>query len=166
AYKWLMSPRGSAFLAVSDRLLARLRPLHAGWFAGDDIHGSYYGTPLRLAAGARRLDTSPAWFSWVGTAAALAVVEDIGVPAIRAHDVGLADRFRAGLGMPPAGSAIVSVAVADAAARLERAGIAAAVRDDRLRLAFHVYNTEEDVDATVAALRDSSTGDATSSSSA
>ena len=48
-YKWLMSPRGSAFLALSERLQERLRPTNAGWYAGADIHTSYYGPPLRLA---------------------------------------------------------------------------------------------------------------------
>src|SRR6201995_2398253 len=40
AYKWLMSPRGSAFLAVSDRLLDQAVPHSAGWYAGDDVHAS------------------------------------------------------------------------------------------------------------------------------
>src|SRR5262249_30339249 len=71
AYKWLMSPRGSAFLSVSDRLLERVVPHSAGWYSGEDPHSSYFGPPLRLAATARQLDLSPAWFSWVGTTPAL-----------------------------------------------------------------------------------------------
>ena len=62
-YKWLCTPRGTAYLTLSERLLERIVPTHAGWFAGEDIHNSYYDTPLRLASSARRLDTSPAWFS-------------------------------------------------------------------------------------------------------
>jgi selenocysteine lyase/cysteine desulfurase len=95
-YKWLMSPRGSAFLALSERLQERLRPLNAGWYAGADVHTSYYGPPLRLATDARRFDVSPAWFSWVGTAPVLELIEQIGVEQIRAYDVALADRFCAG----------------------------------------------------------------------
>jgi selenocysteine lyase/cysteine desulfurase len=151
-YKWLLSPRGSAFLAVSDELLARVRPLAAGWWAGEDPYSSYYGPPLRLARTARRLDTSPAWFSWVGTAPALEVLEQIGVEAIHDHDVGLANRFRAGLGLPAGDSAIVSVSLPGAEERLQRAGIRAAVRADSLRVSFHVYNTEADVDAALDAL--------------
>lgn len=152
AYKWLMCPRGTAFLTVSDALLERIRPAAAGWYAGEDPHASYYGPPLRLAASARRLDTSPAWFSWVGSAPALELVAEIGVEAIGAHDVALANRFRAGLGLAPSDSAIVSVQVPDAAARLERAGIRAAVRAGSLRASFHVYNRESDVDAALEAL--------------
>ncbi len=152
AYKWLMSPRGSALLAVSDRLLERAIPHSAGWYAGEDVHASYFGPPLRLASSARRLDLSPAWFSWVGTQPALELVEQIGVEAIHAHDLGLANRFRAGLGLEPSNSAIVSAEVPDAAQRLQRAGIVAALRAGRLRTSWHVYNDESDVDRVLDAL--------------
>jgi selenocysteine lyase/cysteine desulfurase len=146
AYKWLMSPRGSAFLSVSERMLAQAVPHSAGWYAGEDVHSSYFGPPLRLADSARRLDLSPAWFSWVGTAPALALIEGIGVDAIHAHDVALANRLRAGLGLEPSDSAIASVDVPDATERLAQAGIVAAMRGGRLRTSWHVYNTEDDVD--------------------
>lgn len=152
AYKWLMSPRGTAFMAVRAGVLERIVPAAAGWFAGADVHGSYFGPPLRLASSARRLDTSPAWFSWVATQPALELVAAIGVEAIHAHDVGLANRFRAGLGLEPPDSAIVSADVPDARARLEAAGIVAAERGGRLRASWHVYNTEADVDAALDAL--------------
>jgi selenocysteine lyase/cysteine desulfurase len=152
AYKWLMSPRGSAFLAVSERLLERATPHSAGWYAAEDVHGSYFGPPMRLAQSARRLDRSPAWFSWIGTQPALELVEQIGVAAIHEHDVGLANRFRAGLGLEPGNSAIVSAAVPDGLARLERAGIIGAQRGGRLRTSWHVYNGTDDVDRALAVL--------------
>jgi len=152
AYKWLMSPRGTAFLAVSERLLERVVPHSAGWYAGDDVHSSYFGPPLRLASDARRLDLSPAWFSWVGTQPALEVVERIGVHAIHEHDVGLANRFRAGIGLEPGDSAIVSADLPGADERLARAGIVAAVRGGRLRTSWHVYNNSTDVDRVLDAL--------------
>jgi selenocysteine lyase/cysteine desulfurase len=152
-YKWLMSPRGTAFLAVSERLQARTDPLLAGWFAGEDVHASYYGRPLRLAGSARRLDTSPAWFNWVAAAATLETLLAVGVEAVHQHDVALANRFRAGLDLAPSDSAIVSTDVADAAEKLASAGILAATRAGSLRASFHLYNSVEDVDAALAALR-------------
>jgi selenocysteine lyase/cysteine desulfurase len=152
AYKWLMAPRGVAFLVVGERLAERLTPLHANWFAGDDIHGSYYGLPLRLAPSARRLDTSPAWFSWVAASVTLELLESIGIEQIHDHNVRLANRFRAGVGLAPSDSAIVSVAAEGAADRLEHAGIRAATRAGGARLAFHLYNTEAEADAAAAAL--------------
>ncbi len=152
AYKWLMSPRGTAFVTVSDRMLADAVPHSAGWYAGEDVHSSYFGPPLRLAHDARRFDLSPAWFCWVGTAPALELIEEIGVPVIHDHNVALANRFRAGLDMEPADSAIVSAEVPDAAARMERAGIVAAMRGGRLRTSWHVYNDERDVDRVLEAV--------------
>lgn len=146
AYKWLTSPRGSAFLTVSGRVLDEVIPHSAGWYAGEDVHSSYFGPPLRLAATARRLDVSPAWFSWVGTAPAVELIERIGVEAIRDHDVALANRFRAGVGLEPSNSAIVTADLPGAAERLAKAGIVASVRGGRLRTSWHVYNDARDVD--------------------
>ena len=146
AYKWLMSPRGSAFMSVRPAFLERVTPQSAGWFAGADIHGSYYGLPMRLAPDARRLDLSPAWFSWVGTTPALELIEQIGVETIHAHNVALANRLRAGLGLTPSNSAIVSAAVEAASDKLAGTEVMAATRAGALRASFHVYNTEADVD--------------------
>ena len=151
-YKWLMSPRGAALMAVRPELLDELMPLHAGWWSAPQPFADYYGPPLRLAESARRLDTSPAWFSWVGAAPTLELVERIGVERIHEHDVALANRFRAGLGLEPGNSAIVSADVAGTE-NLERAGIQAAVRAGGLRVSFHLYNTAEHVDAALDALR-------------
>jgi selenocysteine lyase/cysteine desulfurase len=151
-YKWLMSPRGTAFLALSERLQDRTEPLLAGWYAGDDIHASYYGRPLRTAATARKLDTSPAWFNWVAAAPALETLLAVGIEAVHEHDVGLANRFRAGLGLPPSDSAIVSTDVPGAAEKLAAAGILTSVRAGSLRASFHLYNTTDDVDAALEAL--------------
>jgi selenocysteine lyase/cysteine desulfurase len=152
AYKWLMCPRGTAFMTIRPDPLDRVVPHAAGWFATPDVHANYFGPPLRLADGARRLDTSPAWYPWVATAATLEVVERIGVPAIHDHDLALANRFRARLGLEPGASAIVTSDAPGAADRLRRAGIRAAVRGGRLRTSWHVYNTDDDVEATLDAL--------------
>jgi selenocysteine lyase/cysteine desulfurase len=149
AYKWMMSPRGTAFMAIRPRLLDTVVPEAAGWYAGEDPLQTFFGPPLRLADSARRLDTSPAWFMWVATAPALSVIEDIGVDQIHEHDVTLANRFRAGLGLEPGNSAIVFCDVEGAAEKLERAGIRAALRGGRLRTSWHVYNTDDDVQRTL-----------------
>jgi len=152
AYKWLMCPRGVAFLVGRRDRLPAIVPSAAGWFAGEDIHSSYFGPPLRLAEDARRLDTSPAWFSWVGAQPTLELIEAVGIEAIHAHDLGLANGFRDGLGLAPGDSAIVSLDRQGAALALGRAGIQAAVRGGRLRVSWHVYNTARDVEIALAAL--------------
>ena len=68
-YKWLISPRGTAWMAVAPERLDALVPAGASWFATGEPYDAFIGPPLRLADDARRLDGSPAWFSWVGSRA-------------------------------------------------------------------------------------------------
>ena len=152
AYKWLLAPRGAAFMTVRSERLDEVPPIAAGWYAGEDRWGSLYGDEPPLAADARRLDVSPAWLSWVAAVPALALLERVGVEAIHAHDVALANRFRAGLGMEPGNSAIVATSIPGAAERLVAAGVKAAARAGAFRLSFHLYNTEADVDLALDAL--------------
>ncbi len=154
-YKWLLSPRGTAFFTLRAELGDELVPHAAGWYAGEDVDASYYGAPLRLAVDARRFDLSPAWHCWVGAAPALELVGDVGIAAIHAHDVALANRLRAGLGMEPGDSAIVSVGglPVDTGERLAAARVMAAGRGGALRLSCHLYTTEADVDYALEVLR-------------
>jgi selenocysteine lyase/cysteine desulfurase len=152
-YKWLLAPRGTCFLAVTPEAAADLAPHTAGWYAGQDPWLSIYGGPLRLAGDARRFDVSPAWHCWVGQAPSLELLTGVGIERLHAHALGLANRFRAGVGLPPGNSAIVSLAATDAAGpALVAAGIVASVRAGRLRLSFHVHNTAADADRAAGAL--------------
>jgi selenocysteine lyase/cysteine desulfurase len=153
SYKFLMCPRGATFCFLSPRMREGMRPLHASWYAAEDNTVSYYGTQMDLAADARSYDQSPAWFSFVAAAPTLELIERIGVQVIHDHDVALANRFRAGLGMPASNSAIVTARLPGAADTLAAAGIRASVRNDLLRVAFHVYSTEADVARALEALR-------------
>jgi len=153
-YKWLLAPRGTAFFTIGPDLAEALVPHTAGWYAGDDPWTSIYGSPLRLAATARRFDVSPAWHSWVGQAPALELLTSIGRQALHEHALGLANRFLAGLELPPGNSAIVSLEVGPGAGeRLAKAQIAAGHRAGRLRLAFHINNSTDDADRAAHALR-------------
>jgi selenocysteine lyase/cysteine desulfurase len=148
-YKWLLAPRGCTFMTVREEAAERLTPHLAGWFAAETPAASY-GGPLRLAGGARRFDISPAWFSWVAQAPALQVLQDVGIEVVREHDVALANRFRAGVGLEPGDSAIVSVAPANGAReRLDAAGVMYADHGDVLRFSFHLYTTPEHVDRAI-----------------
>jgi len=145
-YKWLLAPRGTAYLTVQGELLDSLVPHTAGWYAGARPWESIYGGPLRLAPDARRFDVSPAWHAWIGAAPSLELLAGIGVPALHAHAVGLADEFRAGTGLPSGNSAIVSaIAEPEVPELMQTAGIIGSVRAERLRLSFHVSTTPQDV---------------------
>jgi selenocysteine lyase/cysteine desulfurase len=154
AYKWLCAPRGSAFLVVAESVQPLLRPIQAGWYAGDDPWKSCYGPGMPLATDARQYDVSPAWPVWPGTAAALDVFRRLDIDAVHAHASGLGDALCARLGIEAKGQAIVTWHDADGRdlAALTAAGIRASGRAGRARVAFHLWNTADDVDAVVAAL--------------
>jgi selenocysteine lyase/cysteine desulfurase len=150
-YKWLLCPRGTAFLAASPEAMESLRPLAPGWYAGDDPWTNCYDS-VTLAPDARRFDVSPAWLLFVGTAASLSLVEELTPERIGAHNLALGERFRAGLAAlghrpVPGRSAIVSVPGLGAAApRLAEAQVLMSNRAGNLRAGFHLYNTCTDVD--------------------
>lgn len=152
AFKWLLCPRGVAFLAVPEDL-GGIPPLFAGWVAGERPWDSCYGPVGELARSARRFDESPALLSYAGARRSLELLEELGVDAVRAHDLALADRFRAGLSVlghepvPAPGSPIVSVpGLGHRQSELSEAGLQVSDREGNLRAAFHLYNTPTDVD--------------------
>ncbi|SFC45352.1 aminotransferase class V-fold PLP-dependent enzyme [Streptomyces aidingensis] len=151
AYKWLLCPRGVSFLTVPEDF-GGLRPVNAGWVAGEDPWASCYGPVAELARTARRFDDCPAFLPYAGAVPSLEFLRGLGPASVREHDLALAARFRAGLARlgvepVPGDSAIVSVpGLGGATARLADAGIVAASRAGHLRVSFHLYNTEADVD--------------------
>jgi selenocysteine lyase/cysteine desulfurase len=154
AYKWLLAPRGAAWMAVRRDALADVVPQVANWFGAQDIWSGLYGLPLRLAADARRLDLSPVWFSQRGAAISLPWLAGLDLSAVREHCVGLADATLAGLGLPSRDSAIISLEIPDQATRrLLEAGAVVSARDGRTRFSFHLYNTIDDVELVLRTLR-------------
>jgi selenocysteine lyase/cysteine desulfurase len=156
-YKWLLAPRGAAWLAVHPQALHRTRPVAASWYAGRDRWNSVYDLPLRLADEARRFDVSPGWPAFAGAAPALSYLASLDLHEVRAHGVGLANRLREAVGLPEGNSPIVALPVADGVERLARSGVVASARAGHTRVGFHIYNTEADVDRVVRALGPSPT---------
>jgi len=153
-YKWLCSPRGVAFLTLSERFERELTPLQAGWYAGDAVWQSCYGPNMELALDARRFDVSPAWPAWVGAEPAIRMFAELDIDEVWARASGLGDALCDALGMERQHQAIVTWADPDGhdLERLVAAGIKASGRAGRLRAAFHLWNDETDVAAVVAAL--------------
>lgn len=155
AYKWLCSPRGVAFLTVSEEFQAELLPVHAGWYAGEAVWSSCYGPAMQLAGDARRFDVSPAWQAWVGAEASIGLFATLDIAEIWRRSVSLGDALCVGLGIEPQGQAIVTWADADGRdlAKLSAAGVTASGRAGRLRAAFHLWNDESDVELVLRTLR-------------
>ncbi|MBN0044090.1 aminotransferase class V-fold PLP-dependent enzyme [Streptomyces actuosus] len=157
-FKWLLGPNGVVFLVVPEDH-GGLTPLLAGWVAAENPWDSCYGPVGELARSARRFDVSPSLLSYSGLRHSLALIEELGVEAVRAHDLALADRFRKGLvslghePLPAPGAPIVSVpGLGRLRAELSAAGIEVSDRAGNLRASFHLYNTEQDVDRLLDAL--------------
>jgi selenocysteine lyase/cysteine desulfurase len=153
SYKWLLSPRGAAWMAIGPTMIDALTPHTAGWYSSEHPWQNTYSLPSQQAADARRFDASPAWFTILGAGLAMPWLASLDPAEVQEHCVGLANAVRAELGLPAGNSAILALDVADAAARLDTAGIRAAVRAGRVRVSFHVYNDESDVQTLLAALR-------------
>lgn len=151
-YKWLCIPRGTGFTTIRPDVVDRFTPVAAGWYAGAEVWSSIYGPPLRLATDGRRLDTSPAWNAWVGARPTLDLLAAAGASTIGRHDIGLANAFRARIGLEPSDSAIVSITRDGALESLKSTGVRCAGRAGRARLAFHLYNDVADVERAAAAL--------------
>lgn len=147
AYKWLCSPRGVGFMTVSAAVRDRLRPLHAGWYAGEDVWQSIYGPTMGLADNGRRFDVSPAWHAFVGAAPAIELFASLDIAELHARTSGLADNLLAALDLAPRGQSIIALDDPDTAllAAVRATGLTASGRDGRLRLAFHVWNDETDI---------------------
>lgn len=154
AYKWLCQPRGTAYLTVRPEHTDSIMPVNAGWYAGESIWESTYGPGMHLAGDARRFDVSPAWLSWVGAAAAGEVFAQLSMEDVRSYVGALADQVREALGQDPCGRPVLALPDPDGvlAARLTEAGAVVASRGGGVRIAFHLWNTDADVDLVRAAL--------------
>lgn len=152
-YKWLCTPMGGAFMIMRPELAGKFRPVTPGWASMVDPMAAPYGVDMQVPPSGRRFDTVPNLISMIAARRSVDAIVRIGVDAIHKHDVALANRFRVGLQLAPSNSAIVSLPREGAAKQLAAAGIRASEWRGNLRLAFHLYNDESDVDSALAALR-------------
>ncbi len=85
--------------------------------------------------------------AWPGAVAALRHLAAVDAASAWRHATGLADRLADALGSPRSGQAITTFPDADGSAlrALTDAGVTASGRAGRLRLAFHLWNDDEDV---------------------
>ncbi|MGH7482056.1 MAG: aminotransferase class V-fold PLP-dependent enzyme [Longimicrobiales bacterium] len=163
--KWLLGGPGLAYLYVRGVLADRLRPTIAGWFGTRDQF-AFDITRFEPLPGARRFEMGTPALPTVHTAlGGQSIIDEIGVPRIRERNRALTERLVAGAldaGLkvrtapaPDARSAIVMIADVDpdaAVARLARQGMIVDARPGFVRVSPHFYNTEDEVDAVVAAL--------------
>ena len=155
--KWLLGGSGVAFLYARPDLLPRLEPSVTGWFAHRDQF-RFDARALELHDDARRLETgTPPMMPVYAQLGGLELLEEIGVPAIRAATQALTedliDTARAAGFHPrvapdaPERSAIVMLPFDDppaAVRRLAQAGFIADARPGHVRVSPYFYNVPDD----------------------
>lgn len=170
ALKYLLGPSGIAFLYVRRALIESLTPTMTGWFGRVDPY-AFAVDRLDWNPTARRFETgTPPVPNAYAARAGLALLQSIPAEQVEAHITHLASRCIDGATaagyrvLTPADPArrgpLVVVASTDAqtlAKRLLVHGVIGSARGEGLRLSFHAYNTEADVDAALAALEREST---------
>jgi selenocysteine lyase/cysteine desulfurase len=163
AYKWMLAPRGAAFLIARHDRVSELLPSHPSWKTGR--REGFFGGAADLAPDASRADTSPAWLSWLGAEAAIDILRRLDASDVQAHCLALAQSAAAALeelgyavrSRHAQGSHIVAVDVTDAERTrnaLQAHRIRAAVTDTYARFGFHYFTTSEDVDRLLEAMPD------------
>jgi selenocysteine lyase/cysteine desulfurase len=160
-YKWLLCPRGAAWLATRPDRIGELQPLAPNWRSTGPPYG-WFGGALRLADDAGRCDASPAWLSWIGACAALRLLGRLDAGRVERHCLDLAARFTRGaraIGLrratdgPASHIVVLRTDHADLIAnRLRQRRVRATALGDRVRFGFHYYNNDHDATAALRAL--------------
>jgi selenocysteine lyase/cysteine desulfurase len=163
--KWLLGGPGLAYLYVREEWWRRLTPTTTGWFAARDQFAFDIGH-FAFKEDARRFELgTPALPTVHSALGGQSIIDDIGVPNIRARNSELTEyllerlrehgfRIR-GAVTPRWRSALVMVRHADpagAVARLAAEGIIVDARPGYVRVSPHFYNTREELDSFVDAL--------------
>src|SRR4051812_666762 len=164
--KYLLGSAGLGFFYCRRDLVERVWPTQTGWFADENIfamdHTDYSPAPTasRFQSGTPPI---PAIYAGI---AGIELMQEIGIAATREHVSGLNAHFVAGLDELGAKlatprdadrrGALICVRSTDSKAlvgALDAEGNVTSDRDGNLRVSAHCYNTVEDVDAVLDALR-------------
>jgi selenocysteine lyase/cysteine desulfurase len=165
--KWLCGGPGAGWLWVRSDLVTELEPTDVGWFSHanpfefDIRHFTYAPDAQRFWGG------TPSPLPYALAAAGIELMSTIGVATLRAHNLDLTERLRSGavaLGFtvntpadPAQHGGTLAIDFPDRAgalAELERRGIRVDSRPRYgLRFSPHIYNSADDIEYTLEALR-------------
>lgn len=162
--KYLLGPPGLAFMYVRKELISSLAPTITGWFAQTNPF-AFDPQHIDLSPSARRFESgSPSVPNVYAAMPGFQLLQEIGMENVAAHVRKLTQSLlNAALELgirakTPADSAgpLVVLQSKDSnllVQKLAESDIVASNRHDGLRIAFHVYNTMDDVKAVMEVLR-------------
>lgn len=166
--KWMLALQGVSFLYVRPQLLDLLRVAAPGWRS---VAGMWdflnYDQPF-VADATRFEGGTPNFIGALSLAESIAVIEDAGTQRIANHVLALTDRLCEGLreagadllsirgGTESSGIVTFTLPGCDPVAlgkALQHEGIVSTYRSNGIRMAPHGYNTFDEIDATLDAVR-------------
>jgi selenocysteine lyase/cysteine desulfurase len=163
--KYLLGSPGVALLYVADEHLPRLHPTLTGWF-GQRNPGDFQIERQDEAPDATRFQNgTPAIPAIYDSLAGIRLIKEVGIETIERWIAVLTDRLMSRLldvGFVPATPADphkrgpqVAIRTLDmdrVVSELERRGVIVTSRGGNIRVAFHYYNTLDDIEALIGAL--------------
>ena len=162
--KYLLGPPGMAFMYVRKELVSSLEPKVTGWFAQRNPF-AFDVQHIDLSPSARRFESgSPSVPNVYAAVPGFQLLQEIGMENVAGHIKQLTQSLLSSaleLGIrtkTPADSVgpLVVLQSKDSnvlVQKLAESGIVASNRQDGLRIAFHVYNTMDDVKAVAEVLK-------------
>jgi cysteine desulfurase/selenocysteine lyase len=167
-HKWLLTPEGIGLLYLSERARERIKPTLVGWMSVPEPE-DYSNFEQEWASDSLAWETGTAPTALIhGLEASLSLLAETGIERIAAHLYGLTDylcerlqsRDYKIISSRRAGEKSQIVCIEHRGewkplalySHLKKQGIITAPRGTRLRIAPHLYNTVEDIDALLGAL--------------
>lgn len=165
-HKWLMGTMGAGFMYMAPALFERLQPTFTGWLAVENAW-DFSGYDLTYLPDSARFEYATANFLGISAlSASVELLNEVGVPAIEKHLVTLGEQLALGLqeaGMhfmgspdPTHWSGIYSFSGKQSDKLfeyLQNRGILCSLRNGMLRVAPHFYNTKDEIDELITAVR-------------
>ncbi len=163
--KYLLGSSGLAFLYCRADLLPQITPIQTGWFADEDIFKMDIFDYSPSATASKFESGTPPFPNIYAGIAGMDLMDEIGIAATEQHVNRLTAQLVEGLDRigakivsprdPAKRGPMIAVATTDdygMVAALAEDKILTSPRDGNVRLSWHCYNSQEDVEAVIAGL--------------
>jgi cysteine desulfurase / selenocysteine lyase len=164
--KWLISPPGSAFMCISEKVRRNIRPIMVGWRSHKtwrDVDNLHHGTPEFMDSAAKYEGGGLPFGLLYALEQSIGLFHEVGPEVVEQRVMHLAastrNRLRElGAEVSETGSQIVAAKfpgrdVSHIARELKKANVNVAARHGFLRVSPHFYNNDGDLEQLCAAIK-------------